>query len=520
MSHTRDLDQTQSHKTLLELARNPFALNKADSLTKQRLSSLICQTDLLALHYAFEHVNEPLLQAFQELTDELKLDEQYQAMSHGEAINQVQGWTDDPVAVLHQLTRGFPEDQSVLKKERALIEGEKRRMKQFLADHPQFTTMIQIGIGGSELGPKAMFRALSAYKQPNRDLRFLSNVDPDHAIDVLQGIDWRHTLVAVVSKSGSTLETKTNEAWVRAQLETAGCNTREHIVSITTPASLLDDNNKYLTSFYMLPSVGGRFSSSSAVGELALRFALGNDVVDDFMAGAKAMDIQCRLTDVRRNPALLAALLNIWNHVYLGINNLAILPYTQALDDFVLHLQQCVMESNGKSINRVGKKLGYSTSAILWGSPGTNSQHSYFQQLHQGTTRTSTCFVGFKNPQNERASNAAHVALNNNLIAQMVALACGRKSDNPNHNFDGNRPSRLIMADRLDGRTVGALLSLFENQIAYEGFILNLNSFDQEGVQLGKKLAQALEPNQDALRAQLGPLQDVLLDAKHVFLGD
>lgn len=510
MKTALDLDQTNACGQLRTLAKETVDLTAEGTLTPQRIERFASKGPIFNLHYAFERVDHRVLKVLQALCNEMGLVDQHRALAAGARFNQVEGWTKKPVQVLHMLNRGHP-NSKVMAQEREFIDRERKRMCDFLQHlDPRIDTFVQIGIGGSELGPRAMVRALEVSRQPDRRVFFMSNVDPDHACTVLDQLELDRTLFAVVSKSGSTLETSSNESLVRHRLEAAGLHVRDHMVSITTPASLLDNETAFKQRFYMLPAVGGRFSTTSPVGEFCLRFALPEPLVDEFLDGARVQDEQSSTPGLLENQALLAAALNIWNQVFLAVENHAVLPYAQVLDDFVLHLQQCSMESNGKSINRRGIPLRYPSSAVLWGAPGTNSQHSFFQQLHQGTSRTACTFIGFRQPQHPLADLNAHRALNQNMIAQMVALAHGRPSKNPNQAFSGNRPSRALMAEQLNARSLGALLSFYENQITYEGLLLNVNSFDQEGVQLGKMLANALDPAQTELRQQLGSLSEIL----------
>jgi len=227
---------------------------------------------------------------------------------------------------------------------------------------------------------------------------------------------------------------------------------------------------------------------------VSLGFFLGIDKVMDFLQGASLLDRHAEERDIRCNIPLLLALLGIWNHNFLGYPTLAVLPYSQALHRFPAHLQQCDMESNGKSIYRSGKKVNIHTGPILWGEPGTNGQHAFYQLLHQGTEIVPAEFIGFKKSQYGVdllvEGSTSQQKLLANLLAQMVAMAAGQSSDNPNRSFAGNRPSCLLLAEKLTPRVMGALLALYEAKIVFQGFAWNINSFDQEGVQLGKVLAK------------------------------
>jgi glucose-6-phosphate isomerase len=255
----------------------------------------------------------------------------------------------------------------------------------------------------------------------------------------------------------------------------------------------MDNPEKYLRSFYMFDYIGGRYSATSMVGAVMLGFGLGYDAFIEILQGANDMDMAAEEKDIRRNPALLLALLGIWNHNFLGYETVAVLPYSQALLRFPAHLQQCDMESNGKSVTRNGEKVSGFTGPIVWGEPGTNGQHAFYQLLHQGTTVVPAEFIGFRKSQYGKdlllLRTTSQDKLVANLLAQSLALATGKKDNNPNRFFSGNRPSALLLADKLTPHTMGALLALYEAKIVFQGFIWNINSFDQEGVQLGKVLA-------------------------------
>jgi glucose-6-phosphate isomerase len=324
-------------------------------------------------------------------------------------------------------------------------------------------------------------------------VHFIANVDPDDAAQVLDAIDPAKTLVTVVSKSGSTLETRTNEKLVRSRFESAGLDPARHFVAVTGIGSPMDNPQNYLRSFYMYDYIGGRYSVTSMVGSVSLGFALGAEGLTDFLKGAAEMDEACETNQVADNMALLLALLGIWNHNFLGFPTLAVLPYSQALHRFPAHLQQCDMESNGKSITVDGRAVSIKTGPVVWGEPGTNGQHAFYQLLHQGTEIVPAEFIGFLDSQYGKDIRVdgtdSQQKLLANMMAQVVALATGREHENPNKRFRGNRPSSMIIARRLDPHNMGRLLALYEAKIVFQGFGWNINSFDQEGVQLGKVLA-------------------------------
>ena len=341
-----------------------------------------------------------------------------------------------------------------------------------------------------------MYIALKAYQKPGRNVHFISNVDPDDATAVLNGLDLSKTLVVVVSKSGSTLETRTNETLARSHFLKANLKPEAHFLAVTGEGSPMDNPKKYLASFYMWDFIGGRYSVTSMVGAVALAFALGHDEFMNILKGANEMDRIALSPDIHENLPMLSALLGIWNRNFLHYPTLAVLPYSQALLRFPAHLQQCNMESNGKRIDKEGHPVDFDTGPIVWGEPGTNGQHSFYQLIHQGTNVVPIEFVGFKEGQYHNdeliEGTLSQEKLLSNLFAQSIALAKGQKSDNPNKVFPGNRPNRVLLARRLDPFTMGSLLAYYENAIAFQGFCWNINSFDQEGVQLGKVLANKI----------------------------
>ena len=362
----------------------------------------------------------------------------------------------------------------------------------------KFTTVVQIGIGGSDLGPRAIYLALENWAKVNGTLKmkaeFISNVDPDDAAGVLSEIDVAHSIFVLVSKSGTTLETLTNESFVKDALAKAGLDASKHMIAVTSETSPLAKSSDYLAAFFMDDYIGGRYSSSSGVGGAVLSLAFGPEVFAQFLDGAAEADVLAKNEDLLKNPAMLDALIGVYERNVLGYPNTAVLPYSQALSRFPAHLQQLDMESNGKSVNRFGEPVNYATGPVIFGEPGTNGQHSFYQLLHQGTDIVPLQFVGFKNSQMGSAvviqGSTSQQKLCANVAAQIVAFACGKEDDDANKRFAGGRPSSIIIGEKLTPKTLGALLAHFENKVMFQGFAWNLNSFDQEGVQLGKVLAK------------------------------
>lgn len=459
----------------------------------------------LSFNYASRQVNEQVLQVLSELADEAQLSQKFEALYNGDVIN-----TGEKRMVLHHLLRGQlggkVEAEGCDKREFYL--NEQKRIADFAGQvhsgkitnekGEKFTTVCQIGIGGSDLGPRAMYLALENWAKVKgkffMDAHFISNVDPDDATAVLKSIDISKTIFILVSKSGTTLETLTNEAFVKDALKKAGLDVSKHMIAVTSETSPLAHNSDYMQAFYMDDFIGGRYSSTSGVGGAVLSLSFGADVFAQFLEGAAEADKTATQTDIRKNAAMLDALIGLYERNVQGYPSTAILPYSQGLSRFPAHLQQLDMESNGKSVNRFGKKIDYVTGPVIFGEPGTNGQHSFYQLLHQGTDAIPLQFIAFKENQTENdvviQDSTSQQKLCANGVAQIIAFALGKDDSNPNKFFAGERPSSLIWGERLTPKSLGALLAHYENKVMFQGFLWNVNSFDQEGVQLGKVLAK------------------------------
>ncbi len=459
----------------------------------------------LVYNYAAKEVDEDIISTLAALAEEAQLTEKYAELYNGEVVN-----TGEKRLVLHQLTRGQLGNAVTADgvNKRDFYVEQQNRIADFAnkvhsgeivnAAGEKFTTVVQIGIGGSDLGPRAMYLALENWAKKNgtfkMEAKFISNVDPDDAAAVLNSVDVAHSIFVLVSKSGTTLETLTNESFVKDALAKAGLDASKHMIAVTSETSPLAKSSDYLAAFFMDDYIGGRFSSTSAVGGAVLSLAFGPKVFADFLKGAAEEDVLAKNTDIRKNPALMDALIGVYERNILGYPATAVLPYSQALSRFPAHLQQLDMESNGKSVNRFGEPVSYVTGPIIFGEPGTNGQHSFYQLLHQGTDITPLQFIGFKNSQIgtdvDIQGSTSQQKLCANVAAQIVAFACGKADDNKNKNFEGGRPSSIIIGEKLTPEALGALLAHFENKVMFQGFVWNINSFDQEGVQLGKVLAK------------------------------
>jgi glucose-6-phosphate isomerase len=506
MATWKNLDTLETFKALSEVKRVKLAEAMSGVEGAERVKKYsVPMAEGFSYNFAAKQVDDEVLNALKALAEEAQLAEKFEELYNGAVIN-----TGENRLVLHQLTRGqlgnAVEADGVDKRE--FYVKQQARIAEFAnkvhnggitnAAGEKFTTVVQIGIGGSDLGPRAMYLALENWAKKNNTLKmkaqFISNVDPDDAAAVLNAVDVAHALFVLVSKSGTTLETLTNESFVKEALKKAGLDASKHMIAVTSETSPLAKSDDYLAAFFMDDYIGGRFSSTSAVGGAVLSLAFGPDVFAQFLEGAAAEDKLSANKNVMENPEMLDALIGVYERNVLGYPGTAVLPYSQALSRFPAHLQQLDMESNGKSVNRFGEPVDYPTGPVIFGEPGTNGQHSFYQLLHQGTDIVPLQFVGFRNSQIgtdiEIQGSTSQQKLCANVAAQIVAFACGKSDDNRNKNFEGGRPSSIIIGDSLTPKSLGALLAHFENKIMFQGFLWNVNSFDQEGVQLGKVLAK------------------------------
>lgn len=496
---TTAFNNFQASERLKRLAENPFDLTLPGNLTPARITKMCSECCGLRLIYATERVDENTISALEELAKEAKVFEKLQKMMSGDVVNFIQGFPSENRPALHTATRDFFEDAQKSKTAQdatKLAWNEVEKLKVFMEQidkENKFTDMIVVAIGGSELGPKASYLGLEHLQKFGRNVHFIGNIDPDNVSEVVKKVNLSHTLVLVISKSGSTLETTVNDQFLRDIYAKAGLKPEEHFIAVTGEGSPLDDPKQYLASFHIWDWVGGRYSTSSMVGGVLFSFAFGFPVYWEFLRGANAMDKAVLNPKIDENIALLDALLTVWNHNFLNYPTIAVVPYCVALSRFSAHLQQVEMESNGKRIDQQGKPVDFETSPIIWGEPGTNAQHSFYQMIHQGTAVVPVELIGFKECQRglDKVMNGStsQEKLLSNLIAQAIALATGKDNKNPNKVFPGNRPSHVIFGKQLTPFIMGALLALYEHKTAIQGFIWGINSFDQEGVQLGKELA-------------------------------
>ena len=501
-----NLDTLASYKEMLELEKVNLAEVMSGENGAERVKNYsVPMAAGMAFNFGAKAVDDKVLAVLAKLAKEAQLTEKYAELYNGAMIN-----TGEKRLVLHQLTRGQLGDDVIADgiNKREFYVNEQKKITEFAnkvhageitnAAGEKFTTVVQIGIGGSDLGPRAIYLALENWAKKNDTLKmeakFISNVDPDDAAAVINSIDLAHSLFVLVSKSGTTLETLTNESFVKDALKNAGLDPAKHMAAVTSETSPLAKSADYLAAFFMDDYIGGRFSSSSAVGGAVLSLAFGPEVFAQFLDGAAEADKLAKNENLLENPAMLDALIGVYERNILGHLCTAVLPYSQALSRFPAHLQQLDMESNGKSVNRFGEPVDYVTGPVIFGEPGTNGQHSFYQLLHQGTDIVPLQFIGFKNNQCDMdidiQGSTSQQKLCANVVAQIVAFACGKDDADLNKKFEGGRPSSIIIGDQLNPASMGALLAHYENKIMFQGFVWNVNSFDQEGVQLGKVLAK------------------------------
>ncbi len=374
-------------------------------------------------------------------------------------------------------------------------------------------TVVNIGIGGSDLGPAMATLALRPYALEGLDVRFVSNVDGDDMAEKTAGLDAETTLFIVASKTFTTQETMTNAATARSWLlERLGAPeaVAKHFVAVSTAAAEvaafgIDTANM----FGFWDWVGGRYSMDSAVG-LSLMLAIGPEGFEQMLGGFRAVDEHFRTAPYHQNVPALMGLLGIWYTDFLGADSHVVLPYTQYLDQFADYLQQLDMESNGKSVTIDGSRVDYPTGPVVWGTPGTNGQHAYYQLLHQGTRLIPADFIGFAHPGHEIGEH--HDLLMANFFAQTEALAFGKTGEEvaaegatgaliAHKTFEGNRPTTTILGEKLTPFALGALIAIYEHKVFTQGIVWGINSFDQWGVQLGKVLAGRIAPELTASAA-------------------
>jgi glucose-6-phosphate isomerase len=488
--------------------RNLFA---DDSKRGERLS---VEAVGLFLDYSKNRITDETVKLLIQLAEESGLRSRIDAMFRGEKIN-----TTENRAVLHVALRA-PKGTSIIVDGQDLV-PEVHAVLDKMTDFcdrvrsgewkghtgKRIRNAINIGIGGSDLGPVMAYEALTHYSERAMTFRFVSNVDGTDFAEAVRDLDPAETLFIVSSKTFTTLETMTNahtaRAWSLAGLGGDEKSVAKHFVAVSTnTAEVAKFGIDTANMFGFWDWVGGRYSMDSAIG-LSTMLAIGPDNFQAMLNGFHQMDEHFRTTPFERNLPVLMGLLGIWYNDFFGAQTVAVLPYEQYLKRFPAYLQQLTMESNGKHVTLAGTQVTYATGPIYWGEPGTNGQHSFYQLIHQGTRLIPCDFIAFAQPLNPLGRH--HDMLMANVFAQSEALAFGKTAEQvkaegtpdwlvPHRVFEGNRPSNTILADRLTPEMLGKLVALYEHSVFTQGTIWNINSFDQWGVELGKVLAQRIIP--------------------------
>jgi glucose-6-phosphate isomerase len=465
------------------------------------------------LDYSKNRIDAESLRLLLALADQCDLRARIDAMWRGDKIN-----VTEQRAALHIALRASAAEEFAVDGEDVVpeIHATLARMADFCArvrdgEWKGYTgkpihAVVNIGIGGSDLGPVMAYEALRHYSRRDMQFRFVSNVDGTDFCEAVRDLDPSQTLFVVCSKTFTTQETLANahaaRAWLLSSLGDDRAIARHFVAVSTNAAEVAKFGIDPANMFGFRDWVGGRYSMDSAIG-LSTMLAIGADNFRAMLDGFHAMDTHFHSAPFARNLPVLHGLLSIWNTNFLGVESVAILPYDQYLKRFPAYLQQLAMESNGKQVSQDGARVEYATSPLYWGEPGTNGQHSFYQLLHQGTRRATCDFIGFRTSLNPLGEQ--HRLLLANLVAQAEALAFGKTADDvraegvaehlvPHRSFDGNRPSNVLLADALTPATLGALVALYEHSVFVQGVIWDIDSFDQWGVELGKQLAARIVP--------------------------
>jgi glucose-6-phosphate isomerase len=495
-------------------ATKSFAIKEYFKTDSERADRFTMQWKDFYVDYSKNSISQETMDLLLALADEVNLKENIQKYFDGDIINETEGR-----AVLHTALREkesanvavdgkniIPEIYEVKEKIKqfsdAIISGDKKGHTE-----KAFTDVVNIGIGGSDLGPAMVVEALMHYKN-HLNVHFVSNVDGDHVQEVIKKLNPETTLFVIVSKTFTTQETLTNALTIRKWFLSHAPEeaVAKHFVAVSTNLEKIKEFGIAADNIFpMWNWVGGRFSLWSAVG-LSVSLATGYDNFDKLLAGAHDMDTHFKNTPFDQNIPVVLALLSVWYNNFYGAESEAVIPYTQYLHRFSAYLQQGIMESNGKSVDRNGNRVNYETGTLIWGEPGTNSQHAFFQLIHQGTKLIPADFIGYVHSLNNNEDH--HEKLMANFFAQTEALLNGKTKEEviaeltatgmeasqlekllPYKIFEGNKPTNTILIDKLTPESLGALIALYEHKIFVQGVIWNIFSYDQWGVELGKQLA-------------------------------
>jgi glucose-6-phosphate isomerase len=523
------------HIQMLRSVAEKFSAQSIRSLMDndaQRIEKMTVDFADIRVDFSKQRLNDEIIDALEHFADECRFIEKRQAMFEGERINSTENR-----AVLHTALRSVHRQELLVDSVNIMdeIRDVLQQMEQFCARFHQgdicgytdkpLTTIVNIGIGGSDLGPKMVCAALKPYHKKGIEVHFVSNVDGTHIAETLRLCNPETTLFIIASKTFTTEETMTNARSAR-QWFLEHCNNEEmiarHFIAVSTNIALTDAfgiRKEHVFRFW--DWVGGRFSLWSAIG-LPIALTCGFEIFSELLSGAEAMDAHFRSAPLRKNIPVMMALCAFWNTTLCGEKNHAVLPYDEYLRLFPAFLQQLEMESNGKSVQIDGESIDYQTSPSLWGQPGTDSQHSFFQLLHQGTHTIPADFIVAVQSHNPLGDHQYRLLAN--VLAQTEALMNGKTADAVRQElmtmpgtmeekeqlvahkvFEGNRPTTMIMCKKIDARTLGSLIAMYEHKVLTLGILWNINSFDQWGVELGKQLAKKILPE----------LMDTTLEPQH-----
>jgi len=463
---------------------------------QDRLQNFSFDFNSIYFDFSKHRLDEKILELFSELAKEMQLESKMKQLFSGNIINHT-----EQRAVLHTALRQQDDTPIFVNKKNIIpeIRNTYKRLENFSdkiisgnwKGHTgkKITDVVNIGIGGSDLGPKMMVQALSDYKN-HLNIHYLSNIDPFGLDKIIKNINMETTLFLVVSKSFSTQETLTNAKSIQAlYIDKFGKESiAKHFATISTQVTKAQDFGISPENIFpMWDWVGGRYSLWSPAG-ISIMLAVGIENFNKMLSGAANMDLHFKQTDFNKNIPAVSAFISILYNNFYEFETETCIPYAEKLQYLPDFLQQLMMESNGKTVDNESNKIDYQTGDIIWGNVGTNAQHSFFQLLHQGSKIVPVCFMAEK-ANNSTKHTENHLILLSNMIAQAEALMQGEQNANPYKNFEGNRPSSTILLDKITPETMGTLVAYYEHKTFVEGIIWNINSFDQFGVELGKKLA-------------------------------
>ena len=511
--------KTKSWKEL----KNHFNKIKSTSISDlfvndpNRFKNFSINFENLLLDFSRNRINDETLDIFEKLADEIKLSEAIKSYFNGEKINETEGRGVLHTAVRNQSNNKLIHDGvNIIEK----IKTERERVFKFSNEiitgnylgfsGKKISTIVNVGIGGSDLGPKMVTEALEFYRN-HLNIKFISNVDGDHIHGLLEVLDPETTLFIIVSKSFKTQETLTNGETIKRWFikKTNKDAVSKHFVAVSNN---LDKTKDFGISsdkiFPMNDWVGGRFSLWSSAG-ITIALAIGQDNFQELLSGAQEVDYHFKTAKFRDNIPKILAMIGVWYTNFWNAETEAVVPYTEYLRSLPAYLQQSVMESNGKSVDRDGEKINYQTSPVIWGASGTNSQHAFFQHIHQGTKLIPVDFIGFKNSLFKNTEHQKKLLAN--LIGQVDALMKGKNKDEvekelkskkmnedeikfltPYKVFEGNKPSNTMIFEKITPKNIGRLIAIYEHKIFVQGIVWNIFSFDQWGVELGKELADKI----------------------------